>query len=357
MRRLIAIVVVVAAAVGMLALAGPAGAETAPPSLALTRELIGSIPQSQRNHCQLADPATEGTIIAGEAASIRAMARCYSVNDLATLWYVLMDSPDSTARLYRKYSGTFDPAAPYRDEDAECPGETTWGFGDVKDDGMLGCYYAATNLDGTPHEESAVLVWTYTAGNILGLAETTHGDADAAALKDWWRDDAGPLAHPTRVKGIADWTVRDRDAEQALLSHVPKSVRGSCVVRDRATDGAFAPARLWANAVVTCKSGSINLAYAAMNPDVVENYVDQFIPSAEGDPCPASGTWSEGKGKKRRTVGNYACFVSSNDDGSQTAWMIWSHRGLGIAATAAVNTTNDDAKAVFDWWQGDSGPV
>ena len=193
---------------------GPAGAETAPPSLALTRELIGSIPQSQRNHCQLADPATEGTIIAGEAASIRAMARCYSVNDLATLWYVLMDSPDSTARLYRKYSGTFDPAAPYRDDDAECPGETTWGFGDVKDDGMLGCYYAATNLDGTPHEESAVLVWTYTAGNILGLAETTHGDADAAALKDWWRDDAGPLSHPTRVKGIADWTVRDRDADK-----------------------------------------------------------------------------------------------------------------------------------------------
>lgn len=357
MRRFIAIVVVVAAATGVLALAGPAGAETAPPSLAVTRDLIGSIPQSQRNHCQLVDPATEATVIAGEAASIRAMARCYSVNDLGTLWYVLLDSADSTARLYRSYAGTFDPAAPYRDEDAQCPGETTWGFGDSKDDGLLGCYYSASSLDGSPHDESVVLVWTYTSGNILGLAETAYGDADAAALKDWWRDDAGPLANPTRVKGLADWTVRDRDAEQALLSHVPKSVRGSCVVRDRATEGAFSPARLWSHAVVTCKSGPIRLAYAAMNPDVVDNYVDQFTPTAEGEPCPASGTWSEGKGKQRRTVGTYVCFVQANDDGSQTAWMIWSHRGLGIAATAAMTTTNDDATDVYEWWQGDSGPV
>ena len=111
MRRLIAIVVVVAAAASVLALAGPAGAETAPPSLALTRELIGSIPQAQRNHCQLADPATEGAVIAAEAASIRAMARCYSVNDLGTLWYVLLDSPDSTAR---SIAATREPSTPRR---------------------------------------------------------------------------------------------------------------------------------------------------------------------------------------------------------------------------------------------------
>ena len=222
---------------------------------------------------------------------------------------------------------------------------------------MLGCYYTATNLDGSTHDESVVVVWTYTAGNILGLAETTYGDADAAALKDWWRDDAGPLSQPTRVKGIADWTVRDRDAEQALLSHVPKSVRGSCRGQGPRRRRRVRRARLWSNAVVTCKSGSINLAYAAMNPDVVDNYVDQFTPTAEGEPCPASGTWSEGKGKKRHTVGNYVCFVHTNDDGSQTAWMIWSHRGLGIAATAAVTTTNDDATDVYEWWQGDSGPV
>ena len=44
---------------------------------------------------------------------------------------------------------------------------------------MLACYYAATDLGGAPHDESAVLVWTYTAGKILALAETAHGDADA----------------------------------------------------------------------------------------------------------------------------------------------------------------------------------
>ena len=30
---------------------------------------------------------------------------------------------------------------------------------------------------------------------------------------------------------------------------------------------------------------------------------------------------------------------------------------LGIAATASVTTTNDDATDVYEWWQGDSGPV
>jgi hypothetical protein len=359
MRRLIAITIVVAtAAAGSLAIAAPAGAQASPlPAKADVLALIGSIPASQRDHCQLTDPATEGKIIAGEVAAIRVMARCYNINDFSTLWYILMDSPDSTTRLYHTYAGTYDPATPYRDEDAQCPGETTWGFGDKKDDGMLACYYAATNLDGTPHDESAVLVWSYTAGKILGLAETANGTTDASALKKWWRDEAGPLSHPGRVTGIADWTARDRDAEKTLLSHVPKSIRGTCVVKDRSADGAFAGARLWTNAVVTCKSGLITLAYGAMNPTVVENFVDEFTPVTEGEPCPASGTWSAGKGKQRHTVGNYACFVQANADGTQTAWMIWAHRKLGIAATAAVTTTNDDAAAVYKWWQGDSGPV
>ena len=109
--------------------------------------------------------------------------------------------------------------------------------------------------------------------------------------------------------------------------------------------------------MAACKSGTISLAYGAMNPSVVDGFVESFAPSDEGDPCPASGTWSEGKGKKRHTVGNYSCFVQTNADGSQIAWMIWSQRELGIAATASVGTTNNDASEVYQWWEGDSGPV
>ena len=358
MRRWIALVVAAAMTVGALALAAPAGAQSSSnPDLAAVRELVGSIPEGQRNHCQITDPATQGSVVAAEASSIRAMARCYTVNELSTLWYILMDSADSTNRLYRAYAGTFDPAAPYRDEDAECPGETTWGFGDSKDDGMLACYYPTTNLDGSAHDESALLVWSYTTGKILALAETVAGDNDASALKKWWNDDAGPLSHPSRVKGLVDWTVRDRPAEQTLLSHVPKAIRGSCVVQDKTGDNAFSGARIWTSAVVKCRSGTVTVAYGLMNPSVVENFVDEFTPAGEGDPCPASGTWSAGKGKKRHTVGNYVCFVQTNTDGSQTAWMIWSQRELGIAATAQVATTTNDASEVYKWWQGDSSPV
>ena len=257
MRRLIAIVVVVAAAVGVLGARGT-GRRRDRAAQPGARRVSSSdrFRQSQRNHCQLADPATEGTIIAGEAASIRAMARCYSVNDLATLWYVLMDSPDSTARLYRKYSGTLRPRGAVSRRRRRVPGRDHLGLRRREGRRDAGCYYAATNLDGTPHEESAVLVWTYTAGNILGLAETTHGDADAAALKDWWRDDAGPLSHPTRVPrgsptGPCATGTRSKRCSRTCRSRSAAPAWSE----DRATDGAFAPARLWANAVVTCKSG------------------------------------------------------------------------------------------------------
>lgn len=358
MRRWIAIAVAVSTTVGALAFAAPAGAQSSGnPDLAAARELVGSIPESQRDHCQMSDPATEGSVLAAEAASIRAMARCYTVGKLSTLWYILMDTPDSTNRLYRAYAGTFDPTAPYRDADAQCPGETTWGFGATKDDGMLACYYGTADLDGTPHAESALLVWSYPAGKIIGLAETAAGDADASALKKWWNDDAGPLAQPTGVKGLVDWRARNRGAEQTLLSHVPKATRGSCVVQGLNTGGSFFGARLWTTAVVNCTSDKVKVAYGSMNPAVVENFVDEFTPAQQTDPCPASGTWSEGKGKKRHTVGNYACFIQANTDGSQTAWMIWSQRKLGIAVTASLPTANNDGSKLYKWWEGDSGPV
>jgi hypothetical protein len=358
MSRWIAIVVAATMTAGALVLAAPAGAQSSSsPTPAAVRELVGSIPDPQRNQCQITDPATEGTVVAAEVSSIRAMVRCYSVNKLQNLWYVLMDSADATNRLYRSQAGTFDPAAPYRDDDAECPGETTWGFGDAKNDGMLACYYSGQNLDGTTHDESSVLVWSYPAGNIVAVAETQYGDTDASALKKWWNDDAGPLSRPGRVTGFIDWTVRDRRAEQTLLKHVPKAIRGSCLIKDRSPDAPFVGARFWASAVVSCKSGNVFVVYASMNPAIVKNFVEEFSPSDEGDPCPATGTWSVGKGKKKHTVGDYACFTRNELDGSQTAQIVWSQRELGIVATGSLPTGNNDLSTLHQWWLGDSGPV
>jgi hypothetical protein len=94
-----------------------------------------------------------------------------------------------------------------------------------------------------------------------------------------------------------------------------------------------------------------------MTPSVVDHFVEEFAPVDEGDPCPAAGTWSEGKGKKRHVVGKYVCFNQANADGSQIAFIVWSQRELGIAATASLSTGNDDLDALYKWWEGDSGPV
>ena len=96
---------------------------------------------------------------------------------------------------------------------------------------MLECYYAASDLGGAPHPESTVLVWSYPSGKIVALAETAAGDTDASALKQWWRDDAGPLSHPGRVKGLVDWTVRDKRAEQTLLRTFPRRPEGAASSR------------------------------------------------------------------------------------------------------------------------------
>ncbi len=162
---------------------------------------------------------------------------------------------------------------------------------------------------------------------------------------------------PGRVKGFVDWTERDRDAEQALLTHVPKATRGSCVIQKQGPNGPFSGARFWASAVVTCKSGTIAVSYAAMHPSVVQNFVDEFTPSDEGDPCPHSGTWSAGSGKKRHTVGNYACFTRSDSDGTTTAEIVWSQREIGVVGSALLPRGNSDFDKLFKWWEGDSGPV
>ncbi len=337
MRRWIAITLAASTVAGTLVLAAPATAQSSSsPDPAAVRKLVGSIPAAQHDQCQLVDPVTEGPIVEAEASSIRAMVVCYSVNHLNNLWYVLMDSVQSTNRLYREQVGAPDPSAPYRDENAQCPGETTWGFGDTKDDGLVACYYSGADAGGTTHGDSIVLVWTYTVGTIVALAETSYGDSDTSALKRWWNDNAGPLARPGPVKGFVDWTVRDRRAEHALLTHVPRAIRGSCLVKDRSPSSPFSGSRFFVSAVVSCTSGNVSVAYASMNPAIVQGFVQEFTPVDEGDPCPAAGTWSAGTGKKKHTVGDYACFTANNLDGSQTAQIVWSqrrarHHRVGVA--------------------------
>jgi hypothetical protein len=320
------------------------------------QKLVGLIPEDYRYQCELLKESDLGTIVAPHIDTMTASVRCTGVPALRALRYYTFDSVDSMDALFDDFvRGPND--GPYRDENAQCPGTTTWGFGD-RDDGRLACYYAGADADGAAHPESVVLIWTYAPANFVGLVETEYGDNDASALKQWWNDSAAPQSADGESSpvGFVDWTRRDKKAEQSLLSHVPTAIRQHCLVGDRASATApFSSDRHWARAVVRCQSGDVNAAYLALDPKITDQYFAAYNLNTEpGDPCPARGTWSEGEGAKRHEAGEYVCF--SAPQGDRTVYrVVWSHRKLGIVGSGVLY--DKGFEPLMNWWNGDVGPT
>lgn len=356
----LAVSVAITAATAWLAAVPPSGAlatsqNAADWTPAAARALVGLIPEDYRYQCELVREADLGPFVAPHIDTMTAGARCTGVPGLRALRYYTFNSTDAMNAAFGAFVvGPND--GPYRDENAQCPGTSTWGFGEDRNDGQLACYYSAAGSDGVVHPESAVLAWTYAPANFFALAETEWGDNDASALKQWWNDSAAPLseADPSPV-GFVDWTRRDKKAEQALLSHIPSAIRQHCLVGDRNSASApFSSDRHWARAVVRCQSGDVNASYLAVDPKITDKYFGAYnIAGETGDPCPARGTWSEGEGANRREVGEYVCF--SVPQANSTAYrIVWSHRKLGIIGSGTLY--DKSFEALMNWWNGDVGP-
>jgi hypothetical protein len=358
----VVLVIATVAASAWLAVVPPSGAvetsggdgEWTP---AAARALVGVIPEDYRYRCELTRPTALGELIEPYLPSITAAVNCLAVPGLRAVRYYTFDSVDAVNSVYDVYvQGSYGP--PYRDENAQCPGVTTWGFGDDRDDGRLACYYSTATAEGTTHPESAVLVWTYEPGKFLGLVETEFGNNDASALKQWWNDSAAPLnegdASPV---GFVDWTRRDKKAERALLSHIPSAIRAHCLVGDRNSESApFRADRHWARAAVRCRSGDVTASYLSLDPKITDRYFGAYVLGSEpADPCPARGTWSEGEGADRHEVGEYVCWSSPEPSGRTVYRIVWSHRDLGIIGSGAV--PDQGFEALMDWWNGDVGPT
>ena len=322
--------------------------------------LAGSVPLNYRYQCSLTDPNIAGDLVKPEFGHIRAFLQCFGVNSLRLYWYALFDDNASLDRAYRAYAGNPDPDRPYRDENAQCPGESGWGFGGAQDQGLLDCYYTSSDATGTDYGgETVVLVWKYDKSRILALAQTQVGDNNAAALKQWWENDAGPLEAPQRDKAFVDWTIKNPAAERTLLTHVPRRIRASCKVQRGTNAGSFETVRYLVTARAACTSGNVSVVYASMSPAITEAFMQKYhdIAASETDPCPDTGQWWVGSGENRRVMGEYACWGNPEFDGSTTAQIVWSHHALGIVAAAALPTGDADFQRIWDWWNGDVGPT
>ena len=157
--------------------------------------LAGSVPLNYRYQCSLTDPNIAGDLVKPEFGHIRAFLQCFGVNSLRLYWYALFDDNASLDRAYRAYVGNPDPDRPYRDENAQCPGESGWGFGGAQDQGLLDCYYTSSDATGTDYGgETVVLVWKYDKSRILAprrprSATTTRprSSSGGRTTPDRWR--------------------------------------------------------------------------------------------------------------------------------------------------------------------------
>jgi hypothetical protein len=324
---------------------------------AAARALVGLIPEEYRYQCELLREADLGPFVAPHVEAMTAGTRCTGVPGMRNLRYFTFDSVDAMNAAYDEFIvSPFD--GPYRDENAQCPGETTWGFGDDQDDGRVACYYSSKGTDGIDHAETVVLVWTYAPARLFALVESEYGNNDASAVKQWWNDSAGPVSDPDpSPTGFVDWTVRNKKAEQALLSHIPPAIRAHCLVSDRNSVSApFHSDRHWTRAVVRCQSGDVNAAYVALDPKITDKYFAGYRLTGEpGDPCPARGTWSEGSGSNRREAGEYVCYSVAQSATSTLYRVAWTHRRLGIIGSGVL--FDKGFQPLMDWWNGDVGPT
>jgi hypothetical protein len=322
--------------------------------------LVGSVPISHRYQCSLTDPNTAGSLLGPELGHIRAFLECYGVNGMRLYWYALFDDNASLDRAYRAYAGTYDPDAPYEDENARCPGESGWGFNGATDQGLLACYYSGSDVSGNDYGgETAVLIWKYDRTRILALAQSQIGDDNASAMKQWWENDSGPLQAPEADKSLVDWQVVNKPAEKTLLSHIPRRFRPSCRVQRGATNGSFYSVRFLVTARAACKSGNITVVYASMTPSITGPFMQKYhdIVPSDNAPCPDTGDWWTGSGETRHVQGEYACWGNPEFDGTTTAQIVWSHNTLGIVAVAALPTGDADYNRMWDWWDTDVGPT
>jgi hypothetical protein len=349
--------------------AGPAPAQP-DDRLAAAGDLAGFIPEAVRYACWI-DSGLGPAAFGVDVASVRVGLRCPGTDGVDFVEYFLFSSNAAMNRAYKVMAGTAGSDA-VRSTAGNCPSEGSWDFSG-RTAGRVACYYTTQFGDAeqglVAGAETAVRLWTYDAQDIVGVAAMPQGNTDAVTLRTWWNDKAGPLEKADDVSDVVASGDGQAQFERALRARIPAATRKTCRSIDPTDPQANAADysdRLWVRAAVRCEptsGGADFVVYQSIAPAAVDGFFASYVASAKAQArtatrssnCPDSGTWSQGRGAKKRVVGEFACAYYQTSDGVEDVEYGWSHRKLGTVAYA-VNL-NDDPSAVVRWWNSNaSGP-
>ncbi len=292
--------------------------------------LLGYVPSDHRSLCSREDPAD---FAGGSFESATAIVKCENPADgVDGLVYALYADAGQLADAYQSKIPQGLPAAD--GTSTSCPAEATWHYVDATTDAGRDACFVVNDSDGNP---VAKVVWTADASDILGYAFNDEGDG--AAVKQWWNDDAGPLAEPEADDGLADLTAAGRtEAAKALIRRVPKAAtkcepRNAKGYTSHEPEWAWLP---WLGAVVNCTSPDKGLAYfAQVTPDTARNYWtafhDELTDEEYGPKHPAVCKEPKPITDHGKQVGELACWYYH-----QALWAAWYDETTGIVGAAQV---------------------
>jgi hypothetical protein len=333
------------------------------------RSLLPYVPTGHRYSCVSLDAAKDADLdeIIAAASSVIAAVSCGPDGPAHSIGYYQFGEATSMNSVYAKFAlGLGEPT------DSDCPGDAEWTFHEGTSGGRILCFIGTRGGRGDI-PATAALVWTADGSNILGYASAQTGDSDAAGLREWWNESAGPKqsADDTGIATASNLT--PIGTERAILRAIPAATRRSCRAADRSAPDAIGPSlfasRYFLDGVVVCTKPDRavdQVSYAKLDPEVIEDFTTQLyglsdteLPAVEGagaTTCPIESTYSIGDGKRKRKVGTYACCFLDNDDGTQRAVWRWTNTRQGILAIAVNSAGNADVLAA--WWRSKrSGPT
>ncbi len=327
------------------------------------RRLLALVPTELRATCRIVDlQQSVGTLpLVRYARDVAVALQCSPPQGADSVVYVQARSPKAADEMYRKLRPTRHLSLSNRS--AQCEATNTYSLGlHLPTVGHDTCYFLTNVFAGDTHP--VAIDWTYSPASLY--MQSYRSDGDAAELRGWWSDTAGPLQHPKTV-GVPETlsVAAATRAYHALLARLPAAVRSTCRRASLGDDAppAVADARLWVDAAATCEDRAAGIdstfehfvTNAALDAEFRRTaaVLGAGAAPASSSSCPSDGTWQHGG----VDIGPYSCGYSTVDEGSSSGTVVsyaWADPTDRIFAVAAQ--TGGELSTLEAWWH-DAGPV
>jgi hypothetical protein len=338
-RRALALVTVALATAGIGVVADSPEAHAASEDVEAvqrTQDLLGYVPSDHRRYCSRIDPETFAD---GNFGSPIAIVYCDDpAEGVDSVVYAQYEDPNEARA---RYDQALPDGLPESDGTStnQCPSQGEWHFADAEDEtaGSDACSIS----EGPDGDPIATMAWTSDENGILALA--VNSDGDGPTLKQWWNDNAGPLAEPEVDDELADLTPARRKAVSTRLANRTPDIVKSCEI-EGADVSEYTPGQPewewlpWLDAHVICKTttpkrGRVDLFQLAPDNagDFANAFRDHLTDDEYGSKHPAVCEEAHPIVRNGEEVGEVGCWYFH-----QTLWAGWYNHDTGVVGAAAI---------------------